>query len=152
MLWLNDRGKLKGTRMDNDSHLIQKENRFSRLVFLIAGSVGLIQMVPLYFYENTLNQTQPPAITHPEFYYGFIGIVIAWQIAFLIISRDPVRYRPLMPAIFLEKLLFPIGTFVLYVEGRVHSFAMVGSATLDLVWLGLFITIWVKLRTHNISH
>ncbi len=119
--------------------------RFARWVFLAAGIVGLLEIVPLYFYEATLGRTQPPPITHPDFYYGFLGVALAWQVAFLIISRDPVRYLPLMPALFLEKLLYPVGVFVLYAQGRVAQ-QMLAGASLDVVWLGLFVTIWFKLR------
>ncbi len=105
----------------------------------------MVEIVPLYFYEATLNRRQPPPITHPEFYYGFVGVVLAWQVAFLIIARDPLRYRPLMPAVFLEKLLYPVALFVLYAQGRVHP-SMLGGSMLDLVWLALFVTVWIKLR------
>jgi hypothetical protein len=119
--------------------------RFARWVFLLAGIVGLLEIVPLYFYEATLNRTQPPPITHPDFYYGFVGIALAWQVAFLIISRDPARFRPLMPALFLEKLLYPCALFVLYTQGRVRP-QMLGASVLDLVWLVLFVTSWLRLR------
>jgi hypothetical protein len=46
----------------------------------------------------SIGQDQPPAITHPEFYYGFVGVATTWQVTFLIIRRDPKRYRPLMPS------------------------------------------------------
>jgi len=31
----------------------------------------------------------------PDFYYGFVGVAILWQIAFLAIGRDPIRLRPM---------------------------------------------------------
>jgi hypothetical protein len=119
--------------------------RFARWVFLLAGTVGLVELVPLYFLEMMIGRRQPPPITHPEFFYGFIGVAIAWQVAFLIISRDPLRYRPLMPAIFLEKLLYPACVVVLYVTGRYPANAM-GLPLFDLVWLALFIAVWVKTK------
>jgi hypothetical protein len=119
--------------------------RFARWVFLLAGIIGLLEIVPLYFYEATLGHTQPPPITHPDFYYGFIGVALAWQVAFLIISRDPLRYVPLMPALFLEKLLYPVAVYVLFAQGRVGD-QMLGGASLDLVWLVLFVIVWIRLR------
>ena len=119
--------------------------RFARWVFLLAGIVGLLEIVPLYFYEATLGRTEPPPITHPDFYYGFLGVALAWQIAFLIISRDPRRYLPLMPAVFLEKVLYPAGVFILYAQGRVPQ-QMLGGASLDVLWLALFVTVWIRLR------
>ncbi len=119
--------------------------RFARIVYLAAGIVGVIEIVPLYFYEATLNRTQPPPITHPEFYYGFLGVTLAWQVAFLVIARDPLRLRPIMPMTWIEKLLYPGAIGILYSLGRVRS-EMAPAATLDLLWLTLFIAAWVKTR------
>jgi hypothetical protein len=124
----------------------QRRDRFSEWVLRLAGVVGLIELVPLYFYEATLSRTQPPPLTHPDFYYGFLGVAIAWQVAFVIMSRDPVRYQPLLPALFLEKFLYPVGTYVLYAQGRLPSATVLIAASGDLVWLALFVTVWAKLR------
>src|SRR5215211_2629811 len=77
--------------------------RFARIVFLIAGIYGLIVLVPQFFLERRIGEDTPPPITHPEFFYGFICVAIAWQVLFLILSRDPVRYRPMMIPAMLEK-------------------------------------------------
>lgn len=119
--------------------------RFARIVYLAAGIVGLIEIVPLYFYEAALNRTQPPPITHPEFYYGFVGVTLAWQVAFLVIARDPLRFRPLMPVSWIEKLLYPVAVGWLYSAGRTRV-EMVPPAMLDLVWLALFVVAWVWTR------
>ena len=50
-----------------------------RLVFWAAGIYGLIVVTPLYFLESQFAKQAPPAITHPEFYYGFAGVTLAWQ-------------------------------------------------------------------------
>jgi len=118
---------------------------FARWVFLIAGILGLLEIVPLYFMEDLIGRKEPPPITHPGFYYGFVGVALAWQVAFLIISRDPPRYQPLMPALFLEKLLYPIGVFTLYVQGRAPANNL-GTAVIDLIWFVLFVVVWAKLR------
>ena len=122
-----------------------KAVRFARWVFLVAGVLGLAEVVPLYFLEGIIGRAEPPPITHPGFYYGFVGIALAWQVAFLIISRDPVRYVPLMPALFLEKLLYTVGVFALYTLGRAPA-QNLGTAVVDLVWLVLFVMVWMKLR------
>ena len=36
--------------------------RFAPIVYLVAGTVGLLEIVPLYFLESTVNRMQPPAI------------------------------------------------------------------------------------------
>jgi hypothetical protein len=122
-----------------------KATRFARVVYLVAGIVGLLEIVPLYFYEATFNRTQPPAITHPEFYYGFLGVTLAWQVAFLVIAKDPLRFRPLMPVSWIEKLLYPAAVGLLYISGRIGS-QMLPSAMLDLILLCLFVAAWFKTR------
>lgn len=42
-------------------------------------------------------------ITRPGFYYGFVGLGLAWQIAFLVIAQDPVKYRLMMIPSMVEK-------------------------------------------------
>lgn len=92
--------------------------RFARFAYTIAAIYGFLLMPPLYFMERKIGIDQPPAITHPEFFYGFIGVVIAWQLAFLIIGRDPVRYRPLMLATMIEKFSWAVTCSVLYLQQR----------------------------------
>ena len=116
---------------------------FARVVFLAAGLTGILELLPLYFYQAALDRARP--LTYPEFYYGFIGVALAWQVAFLIISRDPARYRPLMPAIFLEKLLYPVAAHFLYAHGRLGWKPMLDGAGLDLAWLVLFVVAWLRL-------
>lgn len=80
--------------------------------------------------EGRIGRDHPPAITHPEYFYGFVGVGIVWQIAFLVISRDPVRYRPLMLVAVLEKASFFLTTVTLYVLGRLNL-EMLGAGVLE---------------------
>jgi len=57
--------------------------KFAKVVFLVAGIYGLIVLLPLYFMEAQTGRDYPPPITHPEYYYGFIGVAVAWQLVFL---------------------------------------------------------------------
>ena len=70
--------------------------KFAKIVFLVAGIWGVLVITPLFFLFDLIGKNDPPAITHPGFYYGFACVTLAWQIAFLVISRDPVRLRPMM--------------------------------------------------------
>jgi hypothetical protein len=72
----------------------------------------------LYFLEAKTGRDYPPAITHPEYYYGFVGIALVFQFVFLIIARNPVKYRALMPVSVLEKLSFVVPTVILYFQNR----------------------------------
>ena len=110
-------------------------NRFASRVYTIAGVYGLLVMSPQYFLEERIGRDTPPPITHPEYFCGFVGVVIVWQIAFLVIARDPARFRPLMPVTVLEKLAFAVPVILLYRDGRVAS-AILPFAAIDLV-LGL---------------
>ena len=118
-------------------------NTFAKRVYTIAGIYGLIVMLPQYFLEDRIGRDYPPPITHPEYFCGFVGITIVWQIAFLVIARDPARYRPLMPVTVLEKLAFSIPAILLYRDGRVAS-AVLFFAGLDLVLGVLFALAYLR--------
>jgi hypothetical protein len=94
--------------------------------------------LPQYFLEAKTGRDFPPAITHPEYYYGFVGVALAWQIVFLIISRDPVRYRPIMLAAIVEKASFGLPAIVLYLTGRLSG-QMLAAGVLDLILGVLFV-------------
>jgi hypothetical protein len=118
--------------------------RFARWTFAIAGIYGLIVMLPHYFLEAFIGRSFPPPITHPEFFYGFVGIAVAFQVLFLLIARDPIRLRPAMLAAIIEKAVFVVPAFILVSAGRAAPALLIG-ATGDLV-LGILFTI-AYLRT-----
>jgi predicted Na+-dependent transporter len=112
--------------------------KFSRTVFLVAGIYGLVVVTPQYFMESRVSRTSPPPITHPEYFYGFVGAVVVWHVLFLVISRDPSRYRTMMPVAALEKLAFGAPIIVLYAQGRA-ALPLVGAAVIDLILGALFL-------------
>jgi hypothetical protein len=117
--------------------------KFARWTFLIAGSWGLLILVPQYFLLEKNGIDAPPAINHPEYYFGFIGVAIAFQIVFLLIAADPLRYRPMILAGIVEKFSFGLATLVLLLNGMVSGPIIFGAAV-DLL-LGLcFIDSYVK--------
>ena len=111
---------------------------FARRVFAIAGWYGLIAMLPQYFLEAKIGRDYPPPITHPEHFYGFIGVTVAWQLMFLVISRDPVRYRAAMIPAIVEKLTFVVAVAVLFAKGRVPT-PIVFFSAIDFVLGVLFV-------------
>lgn len=111
--------------------------RFARAVFLGAGVWGLLVFVPMYFAGFFVSGSESPAQTHPELYYGFAGVGLAWQVAFLLIARDPVRFRPLIPATLIEKFSFGLAALVLGAGGRVPA-PVVGFGVVDLLLGVLF--------------
>lgn len=94
---------------------------FAKWAFRAAGVYGLIVMTPNYFLERQISQNDPPPITHPEYFYGFVGVALAWQVAFLMISREPVRLRPLMLPAVLEKATFGLAAIVLFAQQRISA-------------------------------
>ena len=92
--------------------------QFARRVFLFATAFGMFVVPPLFFLEGYLGRNFPPEITHPEFYYGFTGAVFSWQLIYLLIACDPLRYRPLMLLGALCKASFAIAVFTLVAQGR----------------------------------
>jgi hypothetical protein len=111
--------------------------RFAKWVFLLAGGSGILMIVPPYFLEKQTSEDYPPAITHLEYYYGFFGVTLAWQIMFLVIGSDPIRYRTAMLPAILEKASFAVAIPILYAAGRVAG-VWVGFASMDATWLVLF--------------
>src|SRR3954452_24455230 len=80
--------------------------KFSRNVFLVGGIYGLLVVTPQYFTGAWVGAKFPPAVTHPEQFYGFVGAIVGWHILFLAISRSTARNRLMMPVAALEKLAF----------------------------------------------
>jgi hypothetical protein len=111
---------------------------FARRVFTAAAVYGIVVLAPQYFLETRVGRDFPPPITHPEHFYGFIGLALAWQFVFLAIARDPVRYRPLMLVAVLEKLAFGVPAIVLYLQGRLAG-PVLGAGLLDLALGTLFV-------------
>ena len=112
--------------------------KFAKRVFGIAGVYGILVLLPQYFMEGTVSTDNPPPITHPEYFYGFIGVALAWQILFLVIARDPIRYRLAMVPSILEKLAFGGAASVLYWQQRI-AFPVLAVSLIDLVFAALFV-------------
>ncbi|HWB87302.1 MAG TPA: hypothetical protein VG675_24380 [Bryobacteraceae bacterium] len=119
--------------------------KFARLVFGIAAVYGFVSLVPLYFMMGTIGRDAPPAITHAEFYYGFIGLGLLWQVLFLIIAARPIRYRPIMLVAILEKFIYTMPVILLYCAGRVDQ-RIFASSLVDPVFGILFIIAYLRTR------
>ena len=117
--------------------------KFAKIVFWIAGIWGMLVITPLYFMFDLIGRKDPPPITHPGFFYGFVGLALAWQIAFVFIARDPVRYRPLMIPSIIEKVSFNAAVVILVLQGRMHSSDLIFADT-DLLLGVLFAAAYFK--------
>ena len=121
---------------------------FARRVFLIAAIYGFVVLPPQYLLEDKTGRDFPPPITHSEYYYGFIGLALVWQIVFFLISRDPIRYRPLMIPAVLEKVAFGVPAIALYSMERLSA-QMLGAGLLDLALGVLFAMAYVRTRSSS---
>jgi hypothetical protein len=119
--------------------------KFARWVFFVCGIYGILVLTPLYFMEHSLGVQYPPPITHPEIFYAMIGVAVAWQFGFLVMSRDPHRFRPMMPVAILEKVGYGVPAVILYVLGRAPLFTL-GTGLMDLGMAVLFWAAYVKTR------
>ncbi|MDQ1557165.1 MAG: hypothetical protein QOD32_225 [Pyrinomonadaceae bacterium] len=122
--------------------------KFAKVIFLIAGIYGLLVLLPQYFMEEQNGHNYPPPITHPEYYYGFVGVAVAWQVLFLILAKDPLRYRPMMIPAVLEKLGFGVVAVILYMQHRLSP-VMLAAGLIDLILAALFVAAYVKTAAAN---
>ena len=53
--------------------------KLAKIVFWSAGIWGILVLTPLYFIFDLIGRQDPPPITHPGFYYGFVGTALAWR-------------------------------------------------------------------------
>src|SRR5262245_9968257 len=117
--------------------------KFVERVFFIAGVYGLLVLLPQYFLEGKTGRDFPPPITHPEFYYGFVGVAVAWQVLFLILAKNPQRYHLMIIPAILEKLSFGVPVMVLSAQQRVGA-TMLVAGILDLMFGALFVVAYLK--------
>ena len=116
---------------------------FARTVFRIAGVWGLLVLAPFYFMAERFGVAATPP--GAQFYYGFLAVTIAWQIAFLIIATDPVRFRPLIPAAILEKFGYVISLIALYAQSRI-GWNELSTAVPDAILGAIFIAAFIRTR------
>jgi hypothetical protein len=116
--------------------------RFARYVFAAAGVWGVLIVTPLFWMAGTIGRQYPPAITHPDFYYGFLVVTLAWQAAFLIVATDPVRYRPIMAAAMVEKFGYVLAMTLLWSRGAIAA-GQFAVAVPDFVLGVLFVAAFI---------
>lgn len=122
--------------------------RFARWTFRVAGVYGLIVLTSQLFLEERLGRDYPPPVTHPEFFYGFAGVALAWQVLFLVVGSDPPRFLPVMLPAVLAKLSFALAVLILYLMSRVSG-VIVCLTAMDAVWAVLFALAWFSTPRGN---
>ena len=119
--------------------------RFARFTFIGAGIWGIVVLMPLYWLIDVTGRAYSPPTDYPHFFYGFLSVAMAWQIAFLLIGSSPAKLRPLMIPGILEKLGHVGGVSVLYWNGRIAAIDA-QAAIPDLLLAILFIVAFVRTR------
>ena len=119
--------------------------RFAKFTFIGAGLWGITVLTPLYWLFDVTGRSYSPPTDYPHFFYGFLSVAMAWQIAFLVIGSNPARYRPLMIPGMLEKLGHVGGVAALYGNARI-SVADAQAAIPDLLLAILFMVAFAKTR------
>jgi hypothetical protein len=77
-------------------------------------------------------------------------VAAAWQFAFIIISRDPIRYRLVMVPAIVEKLSFGVAMITLFTDDRLSA-QILAAGLLDLMFGALFIIAYLKLRKARLA-
>lgn len=116
--------------------------RFAKWAYRLAAIYGVIVLMPLLFVEGQIARTTGP-VTYPEYYYGFAMLAIVFQGVFWVISRDPVRYRALMPITVVEKIPWGVTVWVLHQQGRTHG-TVLAFANIDICLGLLFTAAWLR--------
>ena len=113
----------------------------ARFIFTIAGVYGLIVLTPFLFMERMIADQTPGGLTHPEYYYGFLGAALVMQLFYLTIGRDPVRFRPFMPLCTFAKLAFFGPVLVLWLQDKVPAVTL-EFASVDFLLAAAFLHAW----------
>ena len=117
---------------------------FAKWVFTIGGIWGVLIIGPLFFVEDLLAEATGP-FSHPDAYYGFVGSTFAWQLAYLVIGRNPAPYRPFMLLGALGKVIYVASTWTLFAQGRI-AITVPMLASPDILLAILFVVAWFRTK------
>jgi len=106
--------------------------KFARIVFVLAGALGLLAIVPMYMAPGTYR------------YYGVLGPLVAWQLVFFLIASDPMRHRPIMIPAMLEKAFWVLTLIVFYGRGAISMREVLGGTIPHGVLGLLFLVAFLK--------
>ena len=124
--------------------------RLARFVFIAAGIWGIAVLMPLYWLVDISGRHYAVPNDYPQFFYGFIGVAIAWQIAFFVIAHDPRRFRPMIIPSIIEKFSFTAAAAVLFILQRVPVMILI-AGLIDFTWGVLFHVAWQRLGVESRS-
>ena len=102
----------------------------------------------MFFSEYQIGIDYPPAITHPEYFYGVLSVTLAWQILFLFIAINPVKYKLLIIAAVIEKFSYGTALIILFSQNRLPMMILSGGI-IDLVLGLLFVVAFFKAKENK---
>jgi len=124
--------------------------KLARAAFIGAGIWGIAVLTPLFWLVDVTGRRYGPPMDYPQFFYGFLSVAMAWQVAFLVIGSNLARFRSLMIPSIAEKLGWVVTVAVLYGRGRIA--AVDAQAAIPDLLLGLlFIAAFAKSRPEQPS-
>lgn len=116
-------------------------------MFIGAGIWGIVVLTPLYWLVDLTGRAYSPPADYPHFFYGFLSVAMAWQIAFLVIGSNPVRFWPLMIPSAVEKFGHVAGVAAMYAQARIST-VDAQAAGPDVVLGTLFSVALVRMMTN----
>lgn len=118
---------------------------FAKRVCTVAGWYGVLTLTPLLFMEAQFGTATSPTSSRPIFYFGFVAVSLAWQIAFLTLGKAPLVNRELLiPAAF-SKLAFAIAIVALITAGRAPNILLLPGC-IELAFAAGFLVSYYQLR------
>jgi len=129
----------------NSAHGLGGFMTFAKYVFTGAGVWGIVVLTPLFWLVDVTGRHYPSPTEYPHFFYGFLSVAMAWQIAFLFIGSNPLRFRWLMIPSIIEKLGYVSMLLIFYSRGRIPAIDA-QPAWPDMLLGILFIVAFVKTR------
>ena len=122
--------------------------KLARWVFLIAGILGLIPVVPLVYTTMVKGETIPPDFASMGVFFSVsVFQYVCWQISYIILARDPVRFRSMMIPAFFVEITAPFNPFWLFLYG--FKF-WISIAVVDILLAILFVVaFWLTGREPN---
>ena len=117
---------------------------FTKIAFWIAAIYGFVLLIPTHS-MNHIGRKAPPAISHPEFYYGFVGVTLLWQCIFVLIALDPLRFRAIIPIAVLEKVAYTVPVVILYLMDKVQP-NILGTAFADPILGFIFLVAYFRMN------
>jgi hypothetical protein len=119
--------------------------RFARIVFIGASIWGVTVLTTFYWLVDITGRHYPPPTDYPQFFYGFVGIALVWQLAFFLIGTNPLRFRLLMIPAMLEKFSYVATLAALYAQSRISTLDLQPAFPDGLIGV-LFLVAFLKTR------